>query len=81
LFLYDVTGSSLEGAHNALGAFGYGRDGKRGTRQIVIGLLADSDGARYVLRKSESEAARVRHRLETGARRLQATANRIESGT
>jgi hypothetical protein len=79
LFLYDVTGSSLEGAHNALGAFGYGRDGKRGTRQIVIGLLADSDGARYVLRKSE--AARVRHRLETGARRLQATANRIESGT
>ena len=44
LFLYDVTSSYLEGEHNALGAFGYGRDGKRGKLQIVIGLLADSDG-------------------------------------
>ena len=44
LFLYDVTSSYLEGEHNALGAFGYNRDGKRGKLQIVIGLLADSDG-------------------------------------
>jgi len=44
LFLYDVTSSYLEGEHNALGAFGYGRDGKQGKLQIVIGLLADSDG-------------------------------------
>jgi len=44
LFLYDVTSSYLEGEHNALGAFGYNRDGKRGKFQIVIGLLADSDG-------------------------------------
>jgi transposase len=44
LFLYDVTSSYLEGDHNALGAFGYNRDGKRGKLQIVIGLLADRDG-------------------------------------
>lgn len=44
LFLYDVTSSYLEGQHNALGAFGYNRDGKRGKRQIVIGLLCNSAG-------------------------------------
>lgn len=44
LFLYDVTSSYLEGQHNAFGAFGYNRDGKRGKRQIVIGLLCDSAG-------------------------------------
>jgi len=44
LFLYDVTSSYLEGQHNALGAFGYNRDGKRGKKQIVIGLLCDGDG-------------------------------------
>jgi transposase len=42
--LYDVTSSYLEGAHNALAAFGYNRDGKKGKRQIVIGLLCDEDG-------------------------------------
>src|SRR5512139_3471471 len=42
LFLYDVTSSYLEGEHNALGEFGYNRDGKRGKLQIVIGLLADN---------------------------------------
>ena len=44
LFLYDVTSSYLEGEHNALGEFGYNRDGKRGKLQIVIGLLADGQG-------------------------------------
>jgi hypothetical protein len=44
LFLYDVTSSYLEGAHNALAAFGYNRDGKKGKLQIVIGLLCDEDG-------------------------------------
>ena len=44
LFLYDVTSSYLEGQHNALGAFGYNRDGKRGKKQIVIGLLCDGEG-------------------------------------
>jgi hypothetical protein len=44
LFLYDVTSSYLEGQHNELGAFGYNRDGKRGKKQIVIGLLCDAAG-------------------------------------
>jgi len=44
LFLYDVTSSYLEGTHNALAAFGYNRDGKKGKRQIVIGLLCNEDG-------------------------------------
>ena len=39
LFLYDVTSSYLEGVHNELAVFGYNRDGKKGKRQIVIGLL------------------------------------------
>ena len=44
LFLYDVTSSYLEGVCNELSAFGYNRDGKRGQRRIVIGLLCDSSG-------------------------------------
>src|SRR5205807_3961670 len=44
LFLYDVTSSYLEGTQNAFAAFGYNRDGKKGKRQIVIGLLCDQDG-------------------------------------
>ena len=50
LVLYDVTSSYLEGEHNALGAFGYNRDGKRGKLQIVIGLLADSQGEPLAVR-------------------------------
>lgn len=44
LYLYDVTSSYLEGEHNQLAAFGYNRDGKKGKKQIVIGLLCDSYG-------------------------------------
>jgi hypothetical protein len=44
LFLYDVTSTYLEGTQNELGAFGYNRDGKRGKKQIVIGLLCDGEG-------------------------------------
>jgi len=44
LFLYDVTSSYLEGEKNELAAFGYNRDGKRGKRQIVVGLLCDEQG-------------------------------------
>ena len=50
LFLYDVTSSYLEGEHNALGDFGYDRDGKRGKLQIVIGLLADQAGEPLAVR-------------------------------
>ncbi len=50
LFLYDVTSSYLEGMHNELGEFGYGRDGKRGKLQIVIGLLTDREGEPLAVR-------------------------------
>ena len=50
LVLYDVTSSYLEGEHNALGEFGYNRDGKKGKLQIVIGLLADSAGEPLAVR-------------------------------
>jgi len=44
LFLYDVTSSYLEGEDNAYGDYGYPRDGKKGKKQIVIGLLCDEEG-------------------------------------
>jgi len=44
IFLYDVTSSYFEGEHNELAAFGYNRDGKKGKRQVVAGLLCDEDG-------------------------------------
>lgn len=50
LFLYDVTSAYLEGRRNALAAYGYNRDGKRGKPQIVLGLLADRDGEPLAVR-------------------------------
>lgn len=44
IFLYDVTSSYLEGEQNFFGEYGYCRDGKRGKKQIVIGLLCDEFG-------------------------------------
>ena len=44
LFLYDVTSSYLEGEKNEYARFGYNRDKKKGKRQIVVGLLCDSQG-------------------------------------
>ena len=42
--LYDVTSSYFEGECNALAAFGYNRDKKAGTAQIVIGLVTTDQG-------------------------------------
>lgn len=44
LFLYDVTSSYLEGMDNQLSWWGYNRDGKKGKKQIVFGLLTDELG-------------------------------------
>ncbi len=44
IYLYDITSSYFEGTENALSAFGYNRDGKRGKKQITIGLITDSKG-------------------------------------
>jgi hypothetical protein len=42
--VYDVTSSYVEGACNALAAFGYNRDKKAGKPQIVIGLVTTGTG-------------------------------------
>ena len=44
MYLYDVTSSYLEGDQNELSEYGYNRDGKKGKKQIVIGLLTDDEG-------------------------------------
>ena len=44
LFLYDVTSSYLEGRDNELAEDGYNRDGKKGNKQIVIGLGTQTSG-------------------------------------
>jgi transposase len=44
LFLYDVTSSYFEGVCNALSDWGYNRDGKKGKKQVVVGLLCDESG-------------------------------------
>mgnify|MGYP001577192477 FL=1 len=57
LVLYDVTSSYLEGEHNELAAYGYNRDGKRGKKQIVIGLLTAADGEPLSCRVFEGNTA------------------------
>jgi hypothetical protein len=44
LVLYDVSSSYFEGRTCPLAKLGYSRDGKRGTRQIIYGLLCDRPG-------------------------------------
>jgi Transposase DDE domain len=44
LALYDLSSSYLEGRTCPLAALGYSRDGRRGTLQIVYGLLTDRAG-------------------------------------
>jgi len=44
IFLYDITSSYFEGNQNVLSSFGYNRDGKKGKKQITIGLITNSEG-------------------------------------
>ncbi len=44
LVLYDVSSSYLEGRHCELARPGYSRDGRKGTLQIVYGLLCNAEG-------------------------------------
>jgi Transposase DDE domain len=44
LVLYDVSSSYFEGRACPLAQLGFSRDGKRGTLQIIYGLLCASDG-------------------------------------
>ncbi len=44
LVLYDVSSICLEGTCCPIAAFGHSRDGKKGRRQIVFGMLCAADG-------------------------------------
>ncbi len=44
LVLYDLTSSYVEGTHCPLAQHGHSRDGKKGTLQIVFGLLCTAEG-------------------------------------
>jgi len=44
LMLYDLTSTYFEGRHCPLARLGYSRDGKRGTLQIVFGLVTNAAG-------------------------------------
>lgn len=73
LYLYDVTSSYLEGECNELSAFGYNRDGKKGKRQIVIGLLCDQSGCPLsieVFPGNTRDTATVRSQVQKLSRRF-----------
>lgn len=53
IVLYDVTSSYFEGEQNELADYGYNRDGKKGKKQIVIGLLTGADGEPLAVRVFE----------------------------
>ena len=57
LVLYDVTSSYFEGEHNELAEFGHDRDGKRGKKQVVIGLLTAADGEPLAVRAFRGNTA------------------------
>jgi len=44
IYLYDVTSVYFEGVENELADFGYNRDGKKGKKQLVAGLMTDANG-------------------------------------
>ena len=57
LVLYDLTSSYLEGAHCPLAQRGHSRDGKKGTLQIVFGLLCTADGCPVAVEVFEGATA------------------------
>ena len=44
VFLYDITSSYFEGDMCPLAEYGYNRDGKKGKKQVVIGVICDAEG-------------------------------------
>jgi transposase len=75
--LYDVSSSYFEGRSCSLLAVGYSRDGRRGSLQIVYGLLCDSEGRPIAIEvfpggvhddktlPAQIEKLRARFRLQT----------------
>ena len=67
LYLYDVTSSYLEGECNELAEYGYNRDKKKGKKQIVIGLLTNSEGlpvATRVFKGNTSDSKTVNDQID-----------------
>jgi transposase len=64
IFLYDITSSYFEGTKNELSAFGYNRDGKKGKKQITIGLITDSEG--FPLKIQVFEGNMIDHKTVNG---------------
>ena len=57
LVLYDLTSSWVEGAHCPLARRGHSRDGKKGTLQIVFGLLTTGAGCPVAVEVFEGSTA------------------------
>lgn len=73
MYLYDVTSSYLEGDQNELGEYGYNRDGKKGKKQIVIGLLTDDEGRPIsceVFRGNTGDTKTFKNQVDKVARRF-----------
>jgi len=64
IYLYDITSSYFEGTENSLSAFGYNRDGKKGKKQITIGLITDSKG--FPLKIEVFEGNEIDHKTVNG---------------
>jgi transposase len=73
LVLYDVSSSYFEGRHCPLAKIGHSRDGKKGSLQIVFGLLCNAEGCPVAVEVYEGntgdpttltdQIAKVRHRF------------------
>ena len=57
LVLYDLTSSYVEGSHCPLARRGHSRDGKKGTLQIVFGLLCTGAGCPVAVEVVEGSTA------------------------
>ena len=57
LGLYDLTSSYVEGTHCPLARRGHSRDGKKGTLQIVFGLLCTAEGCPVAVEVFEGSTA------------------------
>lgn len=67
LVLFDLSSTYLEGEHCPLAKRGYSRDRKRGTVQIVLGLLCNAQGcpvAVEVFSGNTSDPTTLQHHLE-----------------
>ena len=66
LYLYDITSSYFEGQTCPLAEYGYNRDGKKGKKQVVLGVICDPDGCPVwmdVFKGSTSDQTTVKQEL------------------